>query len=80
MAITKEDIVALASAFHDASMVKKSTTAELAEFFLYPESRIFVLHGGAAEVLSASGSDPVPAARRRHDVAAELRTAPEAHR
>jgi hypothetical protein len=46
MAITNEDIVALASAFHDASMVKKSTAAEMAEFFLYPESRIFVLHGG----------------------------------
>ena len=46
MAITHEDIVALASAFHDASMVKKSTAAEMAEFFLYPESRIFVLHGG----------------------------------
>jgi hypothetical protein len=46
MAITNEDIVALASAFHDASMVKKSTAAERAEFFLYPESRIFVLHGG----------------------------------
>jgi hypothetical protein len=46
MAIINEDIVALASAFHDASMVKKSTAAEMAEFFLYPESRIFVLHGG----------------------------------
>ena len=46
MAITNEDIVALASAFYDASMVKKSTAAEMAEFFLYPESRIFVLHGG----------------------------------
>ena len=46
MAITHEDIVALASAFHDVSMVKKSTAAEMAEFFLYPESRIFVLHGG----------------------------------
>ena len=46
MAITNEDIVALASAFHDASMVKKSTAAGMAEFFLYPESRIFVLHGG----------------------------------
>jgi hypothetical protein len=34
MAITNEDIVALASAFHDASMVKKSTAAEMAEFFL----------------------------------------------
>jgi hypothetical protein len=46
MAIINEDIVALASAFHDASMVKKSTAAQMAEFFLYPESRIFVLHGG----------------------------------
>jgi hypothetical protein len=46
MAITNEDIVALASAFHDASMVKKSTAAGMAEFFFYPESRIFVLHGG----------------------------------
>ena len=46
MAITNEDIVALASAFHDASMVKKSTAAEMAEFFLYPELRIVVLHGG----------------------------------
>ena len=46
MAITNQDIVALASAFHDASMVKKSTAAEMAEFFLYPELRIFVLHGG----------------------------------
>jgi hypothetical protein len=33
MAITNQDIVALASAFHDASMVKKSTAAEMAEFF-----------------------------------------------
>jgi hypothetical protein len=50
MAITNEDIVALASAFHDASMVKKSTAAEMAEFFLYPESRIFVLHGGRGDM------------------------------
>jgi hypothetical protein len=27
-------------------MVKKATAVEQARFFLYPESRIFVLHGG----------------------------------
>jgi hypothetical protein len=31
MAITHEDIVALASAFHDATMGKKSTAAEAGE-------------------------------------------------
>ena len=47
MAITNEDIVALASAFHDARPSSRiSTAAEMAEFFLYPKSRIFVLHGG----------------------------------
>ncbi|MGZ3340319.1 MAG: hypothetical protein ACXWLB_04380 [Reyranella sp.] len=45
MAITHEDIVALASAFRDASMVKKSTAAGMAEFFLYPESRPSVSDG-----------------------------------
>ncbi len=45
MAITNEEVVALAEAFHDASMVKKASAAEQAAFFLYPDSRIFVSHG-----------------------------------
>ncbi len=111
MAITNEDIVALASAFHDASMVKKSTAAEMAEFFLYPELRIFVLHRrdpaqareqfflvrirpativAAKDYLDCGWSDRSAAVWARilgnrscgggHDVAAELRAAPEAHR
>ncbi|HEY2870378.1 MAG TPA: hypothetical protein VGJ56_00575 [Reyranella sp.] len=44
MPITKDEVVALAVAFHD--VVKTGgTAAEQARFFLHPEPRIFILHG-----------------------------------
>jgi hypothetical protein len=44
MAITKDEVIALAVAFHD--VVKTGgTAAEQARFFLHPEPRIFILHG-----------------------------------
>jgi hypothetical protein len=45
MAITNKEVAALAAAFHDITMIKKGTAAEQAAYFLYPDSRIFVLHG-----------------------------------
>lgn len=44
MAITKEEVVALVTAFHDCSC-GGGTAAEQARFFLHPEPRIYVLHG-----------------------------------
>ena len=44
MAITKNEVVALGDAFH-AVTARAGTVAEQAAFFLYPEPRIFVLHG-----------------------------------
>jgi hypothetical protein len=44
MAITKDEIVALVTAFHDCSC-GGGTAAEQARFFLHPEPRIFVPHG-----------------------------------
>jgi hypothetical protein len=44
MAITKDEVVGLATAFHNVVKVG-GTAAEQARFFLHPEPRIFVLHG-----------------------------------
>ena len=45
MPITENDIIEFSNEFHELSMVKKGTAAEQAEFFLYPEPVIIVLHG-----------------------------------
>jgi hypothetical protein len=45
VAITKEDIITLMNQFHDVVMFNKGTAADQAAFLLYPEPRIFILHG-----------------------------------
>lgn len=46
MAISKDDVIALMNAFHDVVMFKKGTAEDQAAFFLHPEPRIFIPHGG----------------------------------
>lgn len=45
MAITKDDVIALMSGFHDLVMFEKGTAAEQAAFFLHPDPWIVVPHG-----------------------------------
>lgn len=46
MAISKDDVISLMNAFHDVVMFKKGTAEDQAAFFLHPEPRIFIPHGG----------------------------------
>lgn len=45
MAICEQDVIELSNRFHSTVMEKKGSAAEQAEFFLYPEAGIIVLHG-----------------------------------
>src|SRR5689334_14005749 len=45
MPISEQDVIELSDHFHSTVMEKKGTAAEQAEFFLYPEARIIILHG-----------------------------------
>ncbi len=45
MAITEQDVIELSNQFHETVMVKKGTAKDQAEFFMYPEARIILLHG-----------------------------------
>ncbi|KTD18527.1 hypothetical protein [Legionella israelensis] len=45
MPIGQEEIIELSHQFHNLVMVKKGNAEQQSEFFLYPEPRIFLLHG-----------------------------------
>jgi hypothetical protein len=45
MPISQDEVIALVNAFHETTMIKKGNAAEQGKFFLYPDSRIFILHG-----------------------------------
>jgi hypothetical protein len=45
MPISREEVLALVNAFHETTMIKKGDAAAQAKFFLYPDSRIYILHG-----------------------------------
>jgi len=45
MTITKQDIIDLATAFHETVMIEKGDATAQAQYFLYPEPMIILLRG-----------------------------------
>jgi hypothetical protein len=45
MAITREDVAALAKAYLDCVIIEKGTAAEQQKFFLHPDPTLFLLRG-----------------------------------
>jgi len=45
MAITRDDVAALAKAYLDCVMIEKGTAAEQQKFFLHPNPTLFLLRG-----------------------------------
>ncbi len=75
MAITKDEIIALAKRFHEVVMIDKGSAAQQAAFFLHPDPRIYILHG---EDISMEQNYEIhqKLADERHEVCAEWKITP----